>query len=98
MQYIVPDLARSSLISVKKFCDTGCRIEFDTTNFYVNFNNKIISQWPIDEKTKLWTLLLGTNPTPTPSNDNKMLKFSINRIPKCMTSFEYTNNWRSQNC
>ncbi len=45
LAHIVPDLAHSSLKSVKWFCEEGCNVENDGTNCYVynnNNNNNII--------------------------------------------------------
>ncbi len=56
--HIVPDLAHSSLISIKQFCDARCRVEYNATNCYVYFNNKIILQGSRDEETKYGHYLL----------------------------------------
>jgi len=47
-------------------------IFYDTTNCYMNINNQVIKKGQGDKYTKLWTLLLQTNLTPTPPIDNEM--------------------------
>ncbi len=41
---IVSDLAHASLISVKQFCYDGCSVDYDVTNCYIYFNNKITTK------------------------------------------------------
>ncbi len=37
---VEPDLAHSSIISIKQFCDAGCRGEYEAKNCHVYFNKK----------------------------------------------------------
>ncbi len=41
LAHIGSDLAHSSLISLKQFCNAGCRVEYDITNCHVYLNYKI---------------------------------------------------------
>ncbi len=78
----LPNLAHSSLISIKHFCNAGYTMDYDSTRWYICFKINIIIQGLQDENTKLWKLPLQTTPTSTPSSDNNILKLASNKTSK----------------
>ncbi len=52
-------------------------MQYDATNCFVYFNNKILLQGPRYDKTKLWIFPLWSNLTPTLSRHSIILKLSM---------------------
>ena len=56
--YILPGLARHSLIFIGKLCDDECTVAFTSTNVSVTKHDRVIWAGTRDPNTKLWTLPL----------------------------------------
>jgi hypothetical protein len=54
--HIVPGMAHSSLISIKKFCDGGCKVMYDLTEVRVIYKGKLVLSGGRDKSTGLWLL------------------------------------------
>jgi hypothetical protein len=54
--HIVPGMAHSSLISIKKFCDGGCKVMYDMTEVRVMYKGKVVLSGGRDKSTGLWLL------------------------------------------
>ena len=54
--HIVPGMAHSSLISIKKFCDEGCKVMYDENEVRVIYKGKIVLSGGRDARTGLWLL------------------------------------------
>ena len=54
--YIIPGLARSSLISTKKFYDAGCKVVFDKTECRVHYKGEMVLSGEKDTKLSMWQL------------------------------------------
>ena len=67
--HIVPDLAHSTLISIKKFCDGGCRVIFDDCECRVYHNGQLVLQGAREAHTNLWTLPINPTTQPTRTMD-----------------------------
>jgi len=51
-----PNLKAGALISIGKFCDHGCNVNFDKKLVQVSLNNEIILTGTRDYPSKLWTI------------------------------------------
>ena len=54
--HIVPGMAHSSLISIKKFCDGGCKVMYDEYEVRVFYKGKMVLSGGRDARTGLWLL------------------------------------------
>ena len=66
--HTVPGLLHSSLISTRKFCDTGCKVEFSETGCKVYYQGKLVMKGNKSNKTGLWHL--PVNPIEPPDDKN----------------------------
>ena len=66
--HIVPGLLHSSLISTRKFCDAGCKVEFSETGCKVYYQGKLVMKGNKSNKTGLWHL--PVNPSEPPVEEN----------------------------
>ena len=54
--HIVPGMAHSSLISIKKFCEGGCKVTYDEAEVRVLYKGKVILSGGRCKDTGLWLL------------------------------------------
>ena len=54
--HIVPGMAHSSLISIKKFCDGGCKVMYDENKVRVIYKGNMVLSGGHDARTGLWLL------------------------------------------
>ena len=77
--HIVPDLAHSSLISTRKFCDAGCQVAFDENECRVYYKNELVLIGDRDVKSNLWRLPI--NPVSKPTNNPTILPLDLDIKP-----------------
>ena len=63
--HIVPQLAHSSLISTRKFCDAGCQVTFDENECRVYYNKELVLVGDRGTKSNLWRLPINPIAKPT---------------------------------
>ena len=66
--HIVPGLLHSSLISTRKFCDAGCKVEFNETGCKVYYQGKLVMKGDKSDKIGLWHL--PVHPSEPPDGEN----------------------------
>jgi hypothetical protein len=54
--HIVPGLSHSSLISIRRFCDAGCKVVFDIEECRVYYKGQLVLSGGRDPRTGLWRL------------------------------------------
>ncbi|KAL7465746.1 hypothetical protein ACHAXS_006063 [Conticribra weissflogii] len=74
--HIVPDLAHTSLISIRQLCDNGCTVIYNNEACKVFYKEKLVWKGSREPKTGLWELPLNPQhpsqpTTTTTSNHNK---------------------------
>ena len=74
--HIVPQLAHSSLISTRKFCEAGCKVVFDINECRVYYNNELVLVGGRDRRSRLWKLPI--NPQQKPSVPRVVSELDIN--------------------
>ena len=74
--HIVPQLAHSSLISTRKFCEAGCKVVFDIDECRVYYNNELVLVGGRDRTSRLWKLPI--NPRQKPSLPRVVSELDIN--------------------
>jgi hypothetical protein len=63
---VIPGLTHSSLISIGKLCDAGCKAEFDETQVLITHKQKTILRVLRDKRTGLWRIpMVPSNLIPT---------------------------------
>jgi len=77
--HIVPQLAHSSLISTRKFCEAGCKVVFDEDECRVYYNNEVVLIGGRDERSRLWKLPI--NPQVKPGIPRVISELDINIPP-----------------
>ena len=65
--HIVPDLAHTSLISIRQLCDNGCTVTYNKHACKVYYKNNLVWLGTRKPKTGLWVLPLQPNKPPTKS-------------------------------
>jgi hypothetical protein len=65
--HILPGLASHSLLSIAKFCDNGCVVQFSRNRCRILQDNNVILDGPHDPTTNLWLLPLQPKPSPIPT-------------------------------
>ena len=63
--HIVPQLAHSSLISTRTFCDAGCQVTFDENECRIYYNKELDLVGDRDPKLNLWRLPINSIAKPT---------------------------------
>ena len=74
--HIVPQLAHSSLISTRKFCEAGCKVVFDIDECRVYYNNELVLVGGRDRRSRLWKLPI--NPQQKPGVPRVVSELDIN--------------------
>eukprot|EP00984_Skeletonema_dohrnii_P002769 scaffold955_cov79-Skeletonema_dohrnii-CCMP3373.AAC.11 len=54
--HIVPGLSHSSLISIRRFCDAGCKVVFDIDECRVYYQGRLVLSGGREPRTGLWRL------------------------------------------
>ena len=97
--HIVPGMAHSSLISINKFCDGGCKVVYDENEVKVEYNGKIVLAGGRDKKTGLWCLPIEAScDTSTTSTDALNLQMTrqgkVRQAPHlaAATAYPYRTN------
>ena len=57
--HVCPDLAHTSLISIKQLADVGCKIIYDELEVRVIYHGKVVWRGGRDKSTGLWILPLS---------------------------------------
>jgi hypothetical protein len=65
--HILPGLASHSLLSIAKFCDHGCIVQFSRDRCRILKHNNVLLEGPRDPTTNLWLLPLRLQPQALPS-------------------------------
>ena len=63
--HIVPGFSHSSLISTRKFADTGCKVLFDMNECRVHYKGALVLTGKRDKATGLWNLPINPQEKPT---------------------------------
>ena len=61
--HIVPGMAHSFLISIKKICNGGCKVIYDETEVRVIYNRKLVLSGGRHTRTNLWLFPITQNDT-----------------------------------
>jgi hypothetical protein len=84
--HIIPGLTHSSLISIGKLCDSGCKATFDAKQVVITRNDKELISGPRDNQTGLWRIPLinhtPTNTVPTPMHMECNNAYQTHKIPE----------------
>ena len=85
--HIIPGMAHSSLISTRKFCNTGCRVVFDLHECRVYYRGNLVLSGTRDPRTELWRLPI--NPT-TPGTNRSHIMEALNLTAGGTTPIPHT--------
>ena len=77
--HIVPQLAHSSLISTKQFCDAGCKVTFDVDECRVYYKDELVLIGNRDPESRLWRLPI--NPRAKPANNPAIEPLDLHTRP-----------------
>ena len=73
--HIVPGLQHLSLISIKKFCEVGCKVVFDEKECRIYYKGELVLSGGRDERTHMWKLPIN------PISKNNMIEGLDLHIP-----------------
>jgi hypothetical protein len=76
--HILPGLSAHSLLSMAKFCDTGCNVQFTKTHCQVFRDGHLLLQGPRDPVTNLWLLPLCPDPGNRPETPKVPAHYGYN--------------------
>ena len=72
--HIVPGLAHASLISTGKFCESGCKVIFDTNECRFYYKGKLVLAGGKYKNTALCKLPINSKTNPTPNRQGQHLE------------------------
>eukprot|EP00804_Cyclotella_cryptica_P005555 CCRYP_003060-RA/>CCRYP_003060-RA protein AED:0.28 eAED:0.31 QI:0/0/0/1/0/0/4/0/813 len=70
--HIVPGLSHSSLISTRKFCDTGCQVTLDQHSCKIYYQGALVLTGTRDETTGLWKVPIHPHRPSHPDKHSKL--------------------------